>query len=1009
MLTEAQSMSIKKVVWKIALLFLSVLTVTTTLFSAPNGTIKGKTKDAQTKESLPFSNVFLLKTSLGSSADKEGNYIIRNVPPGRYTLRASYIGYEQKEVTVDIKEGVTIEQEFFLNPIGIEGEGIVVTAQAEGQMKAINEQLSSIAVKNVVSAARIQELPDANAAESVTRLPGVSLIRTGGEGSQVVIRGLSPQYNQITIDGVALSGNVASSNNLVSTDKNKQEGATNVFSGSAGDLTKLGDRAADLSMISSSMLGGIEVIKAITPDMDATLIGGVVNFGMRKAAKGIATEDESASWLPLVDIGAAGGYNQLKETYGDYRFVGSVEKRLLDESFGVFIQASTEKRNLSANELGATYDLKDKTHGDEGIPDLLALDLTDVFRKRERFGATVVLDYQHQGGEIGLMNFLSKSDTRTTRRGQSVVQEASDLWYTANDSQNELNVLSNLLSIKQDMPIFHVDLKLSHSYSESNSPDDLFFNFWQDAAGLEGRGDLSKVHPSTLAAYAVPNAANASLDVIETSQTFSRERSLTSSLDLQTDITVTDFITTKIKFGGMYQYGKRTYDYNQFHGSHLYSGGGGVITAITEAYPDFVLNGGRISFVNFINDSYSYGNFLNGDYSLAYPINVDLMWKLIPIIRSTNTSEGYRPNALASQFNDYSGNEEKSAGYAMVTFNLGEEIAIIPGVRYQNLTRTYTAMRGEAGPGGIQNDRDTTVTQSNGYFLPMAHLRYKPFDWLQIQFAYTNTLNYPDHGTVTPRYYIGQGFISYNNYRLKPATAENFDLVVSFYSNELGLLTVNGFKKRIKDLIFFSKTYLTDLSAYPDLPQDRKQLFEFNTYVNNPIPIDVEGIEAEWQTRFWYLPDPLTGIVFNINYTHIFSKASYPKNELLNEYDEEGNLKQTLVNTSYTTRLLNQPNDILNLGIGYDYEGFSARLSMLYQDNIFKKPDFWMQNRVNSDKYLRWDLSVKQLLPWFGIQVYFSLNNITGRDDIDLNQKTSFPASQQRYGMAGDLGLRVKL
>ena len=47
--------------------------------------------------------------------------------------------------------------------------------------------------------------------------------------------------------------------------------------------------------------------------------------------------------------------------------------------------------------------------------------------------------------------------------------------------------------------------------------------------------------------------------------------------------------------------------------------------------------------------------------------------------------------------------------------------------------------------------------------------------------------------------------------------------------------------------------------------------------------------------------------------------------------------------------------------------------------------------------------------PWYGIQVYFDLNNITGEDETDLNQKNSFPASQERYGMMADMGLRIKL
>ena len=291
----------------------------------------------------------------------------------------------------------------------------------------------------------------------------------------------------------------------------------------------------------------------------------------------------------------------------------------------------------------------------------------------------------------------------------------------------------------------------------------------------------------------------------------------------------------------------------------------------------------------------------------------------------------------------------------------------------------------------------------------MVHLRYRPLDWLQIHFAYTNTLNYADFNAIIPRYDIGTGSISYNNYRLKPATSENFDLVFSIYNNEIGLFTINGFKKRIENLIFASRTYLTDLSDYPDLPQEGNRLFEFNTFINNPIDIDVWGIETDWQTHFWYLPEPFSNIVLNINYTHIFSEASYPRSELTNEYDIFGNLIQSITDTFYTTRLLNQPNDILNFAIGYDYEGFSGRISMLYQDNIFKRPDFWKQLRIFSDTYVRWDLSLKQDLPWYGIQLFLNLNNITGEEDVDLNQKNNFPASRERYGMTGDIGFRVSL
>ncbi len=122
----------------------------------------------------------------------------------------------------------------------------------------------------------------------------------------------------------------------------------------------IGDRGEDLSMISSSMLNGIEVTKAITPDMDAAVIGGVVNFGLRKAQRTTLAPDAAGdvSLAPMVELRMQGGYTKLKKSYDNYRMVASVEKRFFDDqSFGVFVQGSDEKRNLSSNNMSADYTL----------------------------------------------------------------------------------------------------------------------------------------------------------------------------------------------------------------------------------------------------------------------------------------------------------------------------------------------------------------------------------------------------------------------------------------------------------------------------------------------------------------------------------------------------------------------------------------------------------------------------------------------------------------------------
>jgi len=165
-----------------------------------SGSITGTITDAGSGETLPGANIMIQGTSMGAASDMKGHFVISKVPPGRYTLVVTYIGFKEKEAAVQVTPGAKIVQNFELEYVGITGETIVVTAQAEGQMQAINTQLSSRTIKNVVSAARIQELPDESAAAALSRLPGLSL----QEGDKVVIRGLQAKMNTVLINQVKL-------------------------------------------------------------------------------------------------------------------------------------------------------------------------------------------------------------------------------------------------------------------------------------------------------------------------------------------------------------------------------------------------------------------------------------------------------------------------------------------------------------------------------------------------------------------------------------------------------------------------------------------------------------------------------------------------------------------------------------------------------------------------------------------------------------------------------------
>jgi len=261
----------------LVLLVSGVALIPATVLSQTPGQIIGKVADASSNQPLVSAIVMLQGTSLGASTDMDGNYTVKNVPPGTYTIRVRYIGFVAQEATVDVQEGGNLTKDFKLSPTTVQGQEVVVTAQAVGQNAAINEQLASNKIVSVVSAARIQELPDANAAESVGRLPGVSIIRSGGEGTGVVVRGLEPKYNEIMIDGIEMA-------------------ATNTT-----------DRGTDLSMISQNMLDGIEVFKTATPDLDAAFLGGIVNFQIK-------TPKLSTTGAPAFGLLAQGGYDKLHDS-----------------------------------------------------------------------------------------------------------------------------------------------------------------------------------------------------------------------------------------------------------------------------------------------------------------------------------------------------------------------------------------------------------------------------------------------------------------------------------------------------------------------------------------------------------------------------------------------------------------------------------------------------------------------------------------------------------------------
>jgi TonB-dependent receptor len=941
------------------------------------GKIKGTVIDANSGEALIGANIMIKGTSIGTAANIDGEFILPSVKPGEYTLKITYVGYKEKTERVTVVSNRATKVVVKLEWVAVEGKTVLVTAQAKGQLSAINEQLSADEIKNVVSKDRIRELPDQNAAESVGRLPGVSLLRSGGEGNRVVIRGMQPKYSKIMVDGVSLTP------------------------------TGSNDRSVSMGMISSYSLEGIEVIKSPTANMDGDQIGGSVNFVMKTAPEGFNYE-----------IVAQGGYNNLRKSFNDYMILGSISNRFFDNKLGVFAQISADQKNMGSNSMSASYYMKSEDPDKLNDLGINGVNLTNIFRDRNRYGGTLTLDYLIPNGKIYFKNFLSSGKTVTQTYNEGFNSRVHS--FTTSDRESKELIYSNILSYEQDISIFKIKAKLSHSYSGSDVPNDIRFDF-------KHLTDVNAFSPD-ISPEEIPSYANNEFEkVIWTSfkdgESYTDGRQIMGKIDFSTDFALSNQINGKLTFGGKFRYDEHSYDYDGFQGNPVSESSKDYKNLLIDKIPQFGgvdKNSSTFYYPLFFDNNFSHGEFINGKYTPGPVADIAMLHNILDVMRGyfhekenadfKGVDGIYYHMAKSSVIKDYTGIERLGAGYMMVELNITDKIKFIPGIRYEAKTTTYNGVFGHSGskPEYVYTPTDTSTTRNNDFWLPMIHLRYEPLNWLQIRVAYTQTIARPDFRHILPNMDIDPRLgLTMNNPYLRPELSENFDLYFSFTENHLGLFSIGGFWKNIDDKIFSQGgRVLLDPEEYNLDP--KYEGFTFDTQDNNPETSVVKGFEIDWQTNFWYLPSFLSGIVLNVNYTKIFSEAKYPKSRIEQRVNPAPPPRRISVNIdeSYWDRLLNQPNDIVNIALGYDYKGFSGRLSMNYSSNIFVSTNFWQEYRRLTDDYLRWDLSLTQKLPWKGFQLYCNITNLGQAMEQDHLFGGSKPKSMKYYGSAVYLGIR---
>jgi outer membrane receptor protein involved in Fe transport len=187
-----------------------------------------------------------------------------------------------------------------------------------------------------------------------------------------------------------------------------------------------------------------------------------------------------------------------------------------------------------------------------------------------------------------------------------------------------------------------------------------------------------------------------------------------------------------------------------------------------------------------------------------------------------------------------------------------------------------------------------------------------------------------------------------------------------------------------------------------------------STYMNNPNSAKYYGIELDWNTHFWYLPSVLSGLILDVNFTHIYSEMYLQYDSLVKKQIDKFHAVYSFDKRQIKTRMPDQPSNIANITLGYDYEGFSARLSYIYMadklsgigySGTYPTPVI----STYSGAYHRWDLSLQQKFTG-NFVVFLNLNNLNKEpDQTFVGSDLKNPSYLEYYGFSLDLGIRYNL
>ncbi|MEJ0028908.1 MAG: TonB-dependent receptor [Bacteroidota bacterium] len=697
--------------------------------------IAGHVYDAEIREAIPGAVVSIPGTEHNTITNADGAYTFSGLTPGVYSISARSVGYEASMIQgVSIAKNATTTLDIILKTsTTLMNEFVVEGMQnKETNISARRDERLAPNVINIISAGAIQLLPDQSVAEVMQRVSGVSMTKNNyGSNSHLIIRGMPTRYNSALVDGIVMPSSSSS------------------------------DRGVNLDLVGANLVSRVEVIKSVTPDLEADAIGGTVNIKTKQAP-------DSA----FLEVQAGSGYNQY---YFNHSFLTFDNKTVSQKDFNELNGADYlakesvfPRQNLVTKSIQAIPNLNFGLSGAQLFLNKRLSLIASVSGQTTSEANTYVFDSYVPAIADGKPAITYVENQEFSARKQRLGGYVK-LNYRFNP-KNSISIFSSAFQIKELRVREYADHQAENGgefirpITTQTQTDNsaLIDNTFRGDHNLFNKFDIDWTLLYALGNSQSPDFANVDLAQGGSNPpTLNYTRPVVRNWQHNEDVNRSAYVNIKFKqliarhqfefkTGGMYRIKTRSNYANEY---------------FFQPYDDATPN--------------NYKNFPNPDL-LTVPL------------RNNQNDQEQKGNAYLNPGN-FTAQEDIGAVYAMTNTTFGR-FYMLGGVRFES-----TYLHTEHNQNNLQFPIAKATQQYHNFF-PSLHLTYRFNEQKNLRFSIYRALNRPNFVEVIPYNNPRAGSLR-GNPDLKPAYGNSVDLRYEFYPTREDVYSVGVFYKRITNAI----------------------------------------------------------------------------------------------------------------------------------------------------------------------------------------------------------------